>query len=696
MIRRFIKILFIVFFLFTTGYYFNRYRQSIGESKSFKSVGFEVGETFIISPTEINPEIFRGPPWPKVKRPDNVAGYLIEYLRDKKTIKGENLGPVYYASKRVMVLEQLGDQSSMLGNYENIEQLNNWWRINRPKDWQFWRFSEFDSWEAGFAEIFVSMNEEINRILLDKQTKKEMERLIETRRALLIFDERLTKAIDNLSETEEKIKYLSNMKDETFSYLENKIVAKIPKYNSSDYFYNLKFLVDNGETGIYEMLLLPFDLESQQSGFKFGKQFEKKFFIGKEKSVSLGEFVFDASSEWAILSPERKILQEGEKTGVLPKIKLEKIGLPGNGVQKESVTELKKGIPKELYLLAGLASFLFSLYLTPKMLNFNVKNLLKKLSKNLFIAIVKFYRRRKVLFFLIYAGLVLYMLFFSENFFDSVLLLTIIVWMIIGEGESLGSLYSFFISFVIISTGPIFIVSQKEITTEMISLAAFMFMTAGIVQQFAYLGREPKGRIDFEKLYLKTRLKYFFFILSLFFLAFLLKSLKGELAFYEYFFEDMYLSEFIYRVLWKIILFPVVIIVLFYFKVFKQFTPNFIRSKFERYTLFFSAALIIIFIGNKILFLNEREKFSSKPYITEVVIGAQDVQIFGHNFHDIPFIGKVYLNGVELVIKEWKDWRITVKLGENFRQEGKLYVVNQYDDYNDIWFTSNYYKMKTE
>ncbi len=668
-----------IFFFILSGILYFGYKQEISKQKLEPKNVFEVGQSFEVKESKLNPELYQGPPWLKLKRPNNIFGYFLEYLKDRKTISKNNLGPLYFASKRVVVLEQL-QEGPIIGNYQNFEQLVEWWKGRKPKSWQFWNANELDNWEAGLAELYLNMNREIGLANLITDDTKKVERFCELRRANMIFEDKLSKKIDNLTYSEEQKEYLLSIKNQVFSRLAEKITSQIPPYDSSNHSFNLQFLSRESD-GIYEVSLLNLGLNQGQANFKLGK-FVKSFIVGKEKTISIGSVNFSEDSEWATLRLADSSPSDQGKTPISVKIKLKKISSFVSEKPIEEKTASQIFNIKKYYLFLSMITFIFSLYLGNKVLRY------KKIFLKVFNAIGRFYRKRKVLTILVYLGIISFILLFAVNYFDLCLMVTILFWMILSNEEKLGSQYSFIISLGIVLLEPFLIVSQKEIITEMVSITAFMFMAAGVVQQFVFLEKEPSGKIDISQIYSKRKIKYLLVLILLVLIFLVLKSLKGELAFYRYFFESNYMSEFINRILVKVLFLPVLLVLLTVIKVVNKLFPEFIKGSLNKILFFLVFSLILILFVNKILFVNEREKFASKPYITRISKTETSLEIYGHNFHDAPFVGKVYLDSMEVPVKDWKDWQIIIDLND-LTKNGELYVANLYYGYEETWFSSN-------
>ena len=123
--------------------------------------------------------------------------------------------------------------------------------------------------------------------------------------------------------------------------------------------------------------------------------------------------------------------------------------------------------------------------------------------------------------------------------------------------------------------------------------------------------------------------------------------------------------------------------------------------------IFIVLLLFIFWQASDLIFSRGRNEFANKPYILyispQIASRYQTVEIHGRNFRDLPFSGKVLINGREQMIasgekgKAWGDQKITIVVDPQLSSTGPLEVwVKQ----NNEWVKSNkvnfiYYDSKT-
>jgi len=123
--------------------------------------------------------------------------------------------------------------------------------------------------------------------------------------------------------------------------------------------------------------------------------------------------------------------------------------------------------------------------------------------------------------------------------------------------------------------------------------------------------------------------------------------------------------------------------------------------------IFIVLLLFIFWQASDLIFSRGRNEFANKPYILyispQIASRYQTVEIHGRNFRDLPFVGKVLINGEEQMIssagneKVWTDQKITIIVDPLLSSTGPLEVwVNQGNE----WVKSNkvnfiYYDSKT-
>lgn len=203
--------------------------------------------------------------------------------------------------------------------------------------------------------------------------------------------------------------------------------------------------------------------------------------------------------------------------------------------------------------------------------------------------------------------------------------------------------------------------------------------------------------------------------------CFAMASLKilREINFYRKFFNKEYMYRF-YILSGRSIIFVVVIFAFlfifikttdFFFKIFlNQFKANkiylFVQKVLEKlknknWVVISFLMFLFIFVNNTI-FMQARNQFEFYPYILRIFVGIgstwQQVDIYGYNFKELPFVGKVLINGEEQIVESWSDNVVTIVIDPVKTKSGELVVVNNYGFGNNIQSNKvkfNYYSSKT-
>ena len=229
-------------------------------------------------------------------------------------------------------------------------------------------------------------------------------------------------------------------------------------------------------------------------------------------------------------------------------------------------------------------------------------------------------------------------------------------------------------------------------------------LSVAIPQRLKKISREKKLFLPLRWLFNKTAIilefifKRWFPFLSALLLILIFTGLGQEIAFYRQFFENQFWSQFWQRLgIWLISLGAGTGIFLFL-----------IKKKRRGFTKIFLVILLFVLWQTSVLiFRRERNEFANSPYILDlyppIASRYQTVEIHGRNFRDLPFSGKVLINGREQMIasgekdKAWGDQKITIVIDPQLSSTGPLEVwVKQ----NNEWVKSNkvnfiYYDSKT-
>ena len=229
-------------------------------------------------------------------------------------------------------------------------------------------------------------------------------------------------------------------------------------------------------------------------------------------------------------------------------------------------------------------------------------------------------------------------------------------------------------------------------------------LSVEIPQKLKEISREKKLFPPLRWLFNKTAIilefifKRWFALLSALLLILIFTGLGQEIVFYRQFFENQFWSQFWQRLgIWLISLGAGTGIFLFLIK--KK------RRGFKKVSLVI--LLFVLWQISVLIFRRERNEFANSPYILDlyppIASQYQTVEIYGRNFRDLPFVGKVLINGREQMIaseekgKAWGDQKITIVVDPQLSSTGPLEVwVNQ----DNEWVKSNkvnfiYYDSKT-
>lgn len=215
-----------------------------------------------------------------------------------------------------------------------------------------------------------------------------------------------------------------------------------------------------------------------------------------------------------------------------------------------------------------------------------------------------------------------------------------------------------------------------------------------------------------------------FSVIEVLILYFIVIKLIKEVKFYRLFFEDLYFHQLVTKLLPNLAFFWLMVICLTIFYMLlrpklngiiltrlniknnnKRFFVNILLFCFglsflsaEKLNVSISEAesfrpaknkwfflvisLLVLYFGSRHIFWKIRDRFEFFPYITRINYDIASrysyVIIFGHNFRNMPFRGKVSINDREQKIIEWSDEKIIIETDPIMSNSGDLIIANDY------------------
>jgi len=333
----------------------------------------------------------------------------------------------------------------------------------------------------------------------------------------------------------------------------------------------------------------------------------------------------------------------------------------------------------------------------------------------------------------------------------------VIGWKLEGRFSILGAL-------IFLTICPFLLIFKKDPIAEKAAIWAYMFLVVGVVQQLIEFKKKPKNLRDFDqflknltKLFKKTKQeakerglsgilmllsdyfkkqwgvvlskietwtnksannkvikitktaiislvkflsKFWFPFCSFLVIISIFVGAGKEIIFYHRFFENQYWQQLCQKLgVWLTVFWVISLISLFWILERQR------NTKLKQVLIIL--LLFIFWQGNAIIFNKTRSKFTDKPYILRVSpsIASRyaEVKVYGRNFRDLPFIGKVLIDGKEQIVKlignerAWSNQEITIVADPNLSKTGLLEV---WIDWDNKWAKSNridftYYDSKT-
>ncbi len=173
----------------------------------------------------------------------------------------------------------------------------------------------------------------------------------------------------------------------------------------------------------------------------------------------------------------------------------------------------------------------------------------------------------------------------------------------------------------------------------------------------------------------------------------IINRLVKEILFYHDFFRNSFLYQINHRVTPKILSFwsSVIFFILMFLFLRKSIyrKVDYLNKRKKTFEWFVVVSLMtVVFFGNKKIFLLERDKFEFRPYIQRLSVDISsrysEVIIYGRNFREMPFKGKVFINDKVQRVNNWGDREITIEIDPIQSETGELKMVNDYGFGNGI------------
>lgn len=683
------------------------------------------------------------------KRPVSNIDHLREFVNDIKINKNIDKNWVFLTTKRIEIL-QGSTMSYFFGNYESLDQLISWHKENRPKDWEFWKYKELESWEGSLAEFYSLTEKEINFIERTAGSKTEMiERLVLVSGVLHQHQKRLDWITEDWPMTKEEREYLKPIYKEIISGLFKKIYEIVPEYQPNVYIYSIRPIIEEKNFGQYNLWFetnwFGKDKVELLAEISDPDTREENYFVEDRYGISIGNIsIVPETKELAV-----KIqLPKDSVIDAQPKIWLKRITYSGNtsriqadklseskyrirtenlsSGQEKSLLEIKKvgWILKEknrlsdgffeyifidwskyIYLSVFIIFLILSLLLGLNYLEkVDLLELVINFKKKLFLIVKSFFsfvsskvkvsKANSSILVIIYTAGVLLV---GKNW-DFLAIWTFVFLTIFSSIWELSSNIHFVSALFLMMSSPVLIFIKREDRVETLAIFSFFLLLSGAIQKVREERRKDIVKIE-KGLLLKEVIGSFFQFFLLVMIIAIILNLSMEYFFYKDFFGNNFIHELLVKIPLKIICLWLAIVILFdlifHFLNKKLVGLNdfFEKKGFSMNMIFILLLFLSFSVANFFILRKIRESFEFKPYILRISKSSAApgtlITIYGHNFLENK--GKALLNGTEQIIKHWEDQKIVFEVTDEFSSDGKVQVVNNYErkviESNGIPFT---------
>ncbi len=252
-----IKIILSLFLLSLISTYFFFKSSNISPQKiNFNNFSPQEKEYTILTNKSLIPKIQVR--YPYVSTPlSNEKKYFLINLLEHLDLKQKKYDQLFFASKRLAELSKwrnnipikLKNNRNNLTKILTTKELLIWWGKNKPKIFEFNKYSNYNSWEATLARYYLLYNKAINK------SKKDNLELKQEYGYLKKHQQYLSSVIFNSFKSNQDKIYLQSLADNIFSSLEKKLTKqiKIPQQNKIQ--YSLNNIVKEKEWGTYQLTI---------------------------------------------------------------------------------------------------------------------------------------------------------------------------------------------------------------------------------------------------------------------------------------------------------------------------------------------------------------------------------------------------------------------------------------------------------
>lgn len=684
--KRYLQIVLISFFLIAAVIFFNLYQREKNE-KCISAA--DLGKSYFLPPLSFNFTQSTPVIYPKLTRPINNIGYLREIISEWKWDKSIENNWEFLLNKRIIILQKL--KAEIVGNYDNVAQLIDWYKTNIPEDWEFWKFKEKESWEASLAEYYSVLENEIN--FINQKVNDEAEK---TKIASEIYGVMLTHKNDlgwvfrNLPLEEKERIYLKRIVEDVFKSLFGKVRDIVLVDDYDGFYYSIFPITSTKDFGNYNLWFETEWYGGNQNQtisvelWKTSRPEFKQLTVNDRYGLSLGQININENTKQLAVKIN---LPKNANNSQPPRILFKKIIDPLRKAEILKIDQKRSNI--SLLFFRGFILFsVFSSYLTFIFLR-KLKFFKQRLSANFLES-----NKRKYSF--IFVTLFAFGVFLGWKNWDFLAIITFFFLTIISFIWNLSSSISFLIAFFLMVSSLIMMILKKENRFEILSIFSFFIVLLGTLQMLFEDFRNKIFKVEKAKV-LGDIVNTFFSVIASTSLILVIIGIVYEVLFYRDYYRKKFLSIFISSVTTKMIGLWILGIVLIWLFVAVLKKVKFIKKICLNNNISFKIiSLTVLFVAfwrfDPKLFEYLRSSFEHNPHIFDIIPteGTQGstIEVQGHNFRDS---GTVFLNGVQQKILDWSNKKIIIELTDELSDSGLLKVSNSFEgkslESNNLIFT---------
>ena len=190
--------------------------------------------------------------------------YVLNDLNEQKDIENRKYPYIFFAQIKADEIQKWGNQLMICGNYQNLDQLQNWWKKVQPSFIRIDKFKNYNYWESFLARYYELANKELTAVITTHSYSSiivfelnnsaiDIQKFQVLKNKTVSQKNEINNAIKNSSYSDEKKAYLYNISNDIFDHFFSTLDPYLADYDPHRLTYLLNKIVENRDYGIYKV-----------------------------------------------------------------------------------------------------------------------------------------------------------------------------------------------------------------------------------------------------------------------------------------------------------------------------------------------------------------------------------------------------------------------------------------------------------